>query len=107
MNLGDFGNMKDLFNQVKDAQKHVQEMQKQLREMRVEAQTGAGIVTAIVDGEGKLIDMKLDISLLENNELKALPNLIVKAVQEAQKKAKQESTAKARTLGMNLPGLGL
>lgn len=107
MNLGDFGNIKDLFNQVKDAQKHVLEIQKQLREMRIEAQTGAGTVTAIVDGEAKLIDIKLDMTMLEGNELKALPNLIVKAVQEAQKKAKQESTAKARSLGINLPGLGL
>lgn len=106
MNLGDFGNMKDLFNQVKDAQKHVQEMQKELRQMRVEAQTGAGIVTAIVDGEAQLVDLKLDMSLLEKDELKALPSLIVKAVQEAQKKAKHESAAKARSLGINLPGLG-
>ncbi|MDH4263023.1 MAG: YbaB/EbfC family nucleoid-associated protein [Spirochaetia bacterium] len=107
MNFGDFGNIKDLLSQVKDAQKHVTQIQKELREMRVEVQTGAGIVTAIVDGEATLIDIKLDTSLLENNELKNLPNLIVKAVQEAQKKAKKESVSKARSLGINLPGLGL
>jgi|GEM_PF-1021690 len=107
MNLGDFGNMKELFNQVRDAQKHVKAMQKELQQMRVEAQTGAGTVTAIVDGEAQLVDIKLDMSMLEGNELKALPSLIVKAVQEAQKKAKRESIEKAKALGINLPGLGL
>jgi len=107
MNLGDFGNIKDLFNQVKDAQKHVQQFQEELRQMRIEAQTGAGMVTAVVDGDSRLIDLKLDTSTLEKNELHVLPGLIIKAVQEAQKKAKEESLSKAKVAGMNLSGLGL
>ena len=109
MNFGDFGNLKEIFSQVRDAQKHVKELQKELKNMRVEAQTGAGVVTAIVDGETMLVDLKIDNSILEPEELKALPKLIVKAVQEAQKKAKTEAMAKAKLLtgGLNLPGLGL
>ncbi|MDH4200797.1 MAG: YbaB/EbfC family nucleoid-associated protein [Spirochaetia bacterium] len=108
MNLGDLGNMKDLFGKMRDAQKHMKEIQSELQDMRVEAQTGAGIVTAIVDGEGKLIDIKIDTSLLEANEMAALPKLIVKAVQEAQKKSKSEAAEKAKafTSGLNFPGFG-
>jgi hypothetical protein len=109
MNFGDFGNLKEIFSQVRDAQKHVKELQKELKNMRVEVQTGAGVVTAIVDGESLLVDLKIDTTILDPDELKALPQLIVKAVQEAQKKAKAEATAKAKLLtgGMNLPGMGL
>ena len=109
MNFGDLGNIKEIFSQMKDAQKHVKAMQSQLKEMRVEAQTGAGMVKAIVDGELRLVDLKIDSSLLENNEIKVLPQLIVKAVQEAQKKAKDESMKVAKNLagGLNIPGLGL
>jgi len=107
MSLGDFGNMKDIFNQLKDAQKHVKNMQKELHEMRIEAETGAGIVKATVNGEATLVDIKIDFSLLEGEEVKALPSLIIKAVQEAQKKSRQEAANKARALGINLPGTGL
>jgi len=109
MNLGDFGNLKEMFSQVREAQKHVKALQKELKNMRVEAQTGAGIVTAIVDGESILVDLKIDTDLLEEKEMKALPQLIIKAVQEAQKKAKSEAASKAKALtgGINLPGMGL
>lgn len=109
MNFSDLGNMKDLFGKMRDAQKHMKELQNTLKDMRVEAQTGAGVVTAIVDGEMKLVDLKLDTSILDPGEMNALPKLIVKAVQEAQTKAKEEATQKAKELagGFNIPGFGL
>lgn len=105
----DFSSMKDMFNQVRDAQKQMKEMQKELSAMRVSTETGGGTVKAVVDGEGKLIDLDLDLSLIENGEKSALSKLIIKAVQEAQSRAKKEAMEKAKGLtgGLNIPGLGL
>jgi len=103
-----FGDMKDMFSQVREAQKKMKEMQKELSNKRIEGQTGAGIVTAIVDGEGNLVDLKIDNSILEKGDIDKLPRLIIKAVQEAQKKAKNEASdiAKSMAGNLNIPGLG-
>jgi len=103
----DFSGMKDMMGQLRDAQKQMKSMQNELSKMRVEAETGGGMVKATVDGEFNLIDLAIDDSLLEPDELKKLPKLIIKAVQQAQKNAKSEVKEKAKSLtgGLNLPGL--
>lgn len=104
----DFSNMKDMFGQMRQAQKTVKEMQKRLASMRIEAETGGGTVKAIVDGEAMLVDLEIDTSILDPEEIHVLPKLIKKAVIEAQKKAKREvqSQVKDMTLGgFNIPGM--
>jgi hypothetical protein len=105
----DLSGMKDMFQQVRTAQKQMKEMQKELGKMRIEAETGAGVVKAIVDGEANLLELKIDDSILNPSELKNLPKLVLKAVQEAQKKAKKEAMDKAKGMagGLKIPGLGL
>ncbi len=105
----DFSGMKDMFNQVRDAQKRMKEIQKELSNMRIETETGGGTVKAMVDGEGNLVNLELDLSIFDRGETSMLPKLIIKAVQEAQKKAKKEAMGKAKGLtgGLNIPGLGL
>lgn len=104
----DLSNMKDMLSQMRNAQKQMKEMQKQLGKMRIEAETGGGTVKAIVDGEANLVDLEIDTSVLEPSELNALPKLVTKAVQEAQKKAKQAAMEQAKSMtGLNIPGMGI
>lgn len=102
-----FNDMKDMMGQMRQAQKQLKQMQKQLNNMRVEAEVGGGTVKAIVDGEATLVDIEIDSSLLDAEEIKVLPKLIKKAVQEAQKKAKKEAAANMKNLagGLNIPGM--
>jgi len=104
-----FGDMKDMFGKMREAQKHLKVFQKELASMRVEAETGGGTVKAVVDGEAMLVDLIIDTSMLDADEIKILPGLIKKAVIEAQKKSKEEVANKAKSLtgGINIPGLGL
>lgn len=85
-----FKDMKDMFGQLRDAQKQMKTIQKQLSTIKVAAETGGGMVKATVDGEANLIDLEIDSSLLNHDEIKVLPKLIKKAVQEAQSKAKKQ-----------------
>jgi len=87
MGLGD---IKDMMGQMRAAQKQMKEVQKKLADMRVTAQTGGGMVKVIVDGEANLIDLEIDASLLAADEIKVLPKLIKKAIQEAQKDARKQ-----------------
>ena len=105
----DMSNMKDMFQQVRTAQKQMKEMKKELAKMRVEGETGGGMVKATVDGEFTLVDLQIDQTLLEPDDIKALPRLIMKAIQTAQKNAKNQVMEKAKDMtgGMNIPGLDL
>jgi nucleoid-associated protein EbfC len=87
MGLGD---IKDMMGQMRAAQQQMKEVQKKLGSMRISAETGGGLVKAIVDGEANLIDLEIDTSLLEADEIKVLPKLIKKAIQEAQKDARKQ-----------------
>ncbi|MDH5717227.1 MAG: YbaB/EbfC family nucleoid-associated protein [Spirochaetia bacterium] len=106
MGLGD---MTEMFSKMREAQKHLKSFQKELSNIRVEAETGGGTVKAVVDGEAMLVDLQIDTSLLEPDEIKVLPKLIKQAVSEAQKKARAEIAEKAKSMtgGINIPGLGL
>ena len=102
-----FGDMKSLYNQAREAQKTMKELQKKLQTMRIESEVGAGSVIAVVNGEAELIDLKIDSSILKNDEISILPKLILKAVQDAQKKAKNEAadSMKGMAGGMgSMPG---
>lgn len=102
-----FGDMKNMMGQLMQAQKQMKKMQKELEKLRFEAQTGGGMVTAVVNGEFTLVDLKIDSSKLQADELKVLPKLILNTVQEAQKRAKAEVAKKAKDLsGLNIPGFG-
>lgn len=87
MGLGD---MKEMMSQMRAAQQQMKQVQKKLGSMRVSAESGGGTVKATVDGEANLIDLEIDPTLLEADEIKVLPKLIRKAIQEAQKDARRQ-----------------
>lgn len=85
-----FGDFKDMLGQMNAARQQMKEVQKRLGSMRVSAETGGGLVKATVDGEANLIDLEIDQSLLDADEIKVLPKLIKKAIQEAQADARKQ-----------------
>lgn len=82
--------MKEMMSQMRAAQQQMKQVQKKLGSMRVSAESGGGTVKATVDGEANLIDLEIDPTLLEADEIKVLPKLIRKAIQEAQKDARRQ-----------------
>ncbi|MBV6494111.1 MAG: Nucleoid-associated protein YbaB [Turneriella sp.] len=85
-----FADFKDMLGQMSQARAQMKEVQKKLGSMRVTSETGGGLVKATVDGEANLVDLEIDTSLLDADEIKVLPKLIKKAIQEAQKDARKQ-----------------
>jgi DNA-binding YbaB/EbfC family protein len=95
----------DLVKQAQKMQKQMAEAQEKLGGERFTSSAGGGMVTAIVDGRGKLIEIKLDPSALKESDLSLLEDLLMTAVGEAQRTAEthmQEALGKL-TGGINLP----
>lgn len=83
--------IKDMMGQMRAAQQQMKQVQKKLGDMRVSASTGGGLVKATVDGEANLISLDIDTAVLDADEIKILPKLVLKAVQGAQKDARKQA----------------
>ena len=104
--LGGLGNLGALFKQARSFQENMQKMQETLAQQRYEADAGAGMVTATVDGKGELIRIKIDPKAVSDVEL--LEDMVPAAVTSATRKAQEGMKAEmARlTAGLDLGSLG-
>ena len=94
-----------LMQQAQQMQTKLQQMQDDLQHRVVNGSAGGGMVTVEADGRGQMKRIKIDPSLVGQTDVELLEDLIVVAVNDAQKKATelaQEEMGKL-TGGMNLP----
>jgi DNA-binding YbaB/EbfC family protein len=100
--------MADFFKILQQAQQmqgKLQQMQEDLQHRTVHGSAGGGLVTVEADGRGQIKKVKIDPSLGGQTDVEMLEDLIVVAVNDAQKKATelaQEEMGKV-TGGLNLP----
>jgi DNA-binding YbaB/EbfC family protein len=101
---------KGLGNLMKQAQMVQQKMgrvQEEMEGRQVEATSGGGMVTAVVNGRQKLLDLKIDPQVVDASDVEMLQDLVVAAINEAINKSQkmmQEEMAKL-TGGFNIPGM--
>jgi len=94
-------------NMVKQAQKMQEDllkMQAEMEEKKYSAQSGGGVVTAVVNGKHELIELAIEPDAVDPGDVEMLQDLIVAAVNEAMRKASNhmsESMSKL-TGGLNL-----
>jgi DNA-binding YbaB/EbfC family protein len=98
----------NLFAQVQKMQADMQAAQEALAAERVEASVGGGVVKATVSGDGTLLTISIDPSVVDPADVDTLEDLVVAAVHEATRLAKEKQQ---ETLGgvmpANLGGLDL
>jgi len=94
-------------NMMKQAQKmqaDLLKMQTDMEEMTYSAQSGGGVVTAVVSGKRELTELVIEPDAVDPEDVEMLQDLIVAAVNEALRKAEtsmNESMSKL-TGGLNL-----
>ena len=75
-------NMGKMMKQAQQMQKKMGEVQQKLSELEITGIASDGLVKVIMDGKQKVIDIKIDSSLL-NEEIDMLEDLILTAVNQA------------------------
>ena len=93
----------NIFEQVQKMQADMQAAQAALAEEVIEASVGGGLVKASVTGEGDLRSVSIDPSVVDPNDVETLEDLVVAAVHEATRLAKELQQEK---LGAATSGLG-
>jgi len=95
-------------NMIKQAQKmqdDLMKMQAEMEERTYSAQSGGGVVTAIVTGKRELSELEIDPDAVDPEDVEMLQDLIVAAVNEAMRKAETSMSDSMSKLtgGLNLP----
>lgn len=103
--LGGLGNLAAMIKGARSLQERMSAMQADLAAKRFSADAGAGAVSATVDGQGNLVDIKIEPAAAADVEL--LEDLVKAAVGAAAQKAREQVKADLAQLtgGLNIPGL--
>ena len=92
---------------MKQAQQMQERLQKQMAEMRIEATAGGGMVTVVVNGGKQLQSIKIDPEVVSPTDVEMLQDLILAAVNDAQRKADEEMSKSMGGMmgGLKIPGM--
>jgi hypothetical protein len=101
------GDMSKMLKQAQKLQADMQKAQEQLAAERVEATAGGGVVRAVANGHGDLVELAIDPAVVDPSDVGMLSDLILAAVNEAQRgaRAMAEGRMRALTGGLQIPGL--
>ncbi len=97
----------DMFSQIKKMAAERQAAHDALASTLVEATAGGGVVKATVTGDGHLRAIRIDPSVVDPTDIETLEDLVVAAVNEAMREAKEMEDQKlgAATGGLDLDGM--
>lgn len=100
--------MADFFKILQQAQQmqgKLQQMQEELQHRVVNGSAGGGMVSVEADGRGQIKRIKIDPSLAGQSDVEMLEEMIVVAVNDAQKKATELAQEEMNKLtgGLDLP----
>ncbi|MBQ9359299.1 MAG: YbaB/EbfC family nucleoid-associated protein [Abditibacteriota bacterium] len=109
-NFGGFGAGMNMQNMMKQAQKMLAEQEKIQEELNAkiyEASSGGGMVTAKVNGSGSITELVIKPECVDPEDVEMLQDMIISAVNEAVKQAKEAEEAQLSQItgGLNIPGL--
>ena len=100
-------NMNDILRQAQVMQNKIARMQQEMAERTYEAASGGGMVKAEVSGKQELRKLVIDPKALEGGDVEMLQDLILAAVNEASRIAREsmEREMSAISGGIKLPGM--
>src|SRR3974377_2476865 len=102
--LKNLGNLPGLLAKAREMQEKMKQMQEDLARKQVSADSGGGMVTAVVNGRMEVVKVRIDKTKIDVNDTEMLEDLVVAAINAAQVKAsammKDEMAKVAGDLGL-------
>ena len=100
------GNMNNLMKQAQKMQKKMEEAQAEVESRTLEVTSGGGVVKVTINGKKELLDLVIDPSVVDPDDVEMLQDLLLSAVNEALRQAgemMEKEMGKIMPAGM--PGL--
>ena len=105
--LGSIPGLGDMMRQIQKMAEDTQVLEEQLGNERVEASSGGGMVKAVANGKGEVLEIKIDPQVVDPQDVEMLEDLVVSAVREVLEKGDEMKAARMQEItgGLNVPGL--
>lgn len=107
--------MGDILKQVQKLQEDINQAQESLASLRAEGSAGGGMVTVIANGKQELLQVRIDKTAVDPDDLELLEDLVVVAVNQALAAARELASTQMSKVaggvlgnlsgGMKIPGL--
>jgi len=100
-------NMGNLMKQAQQFQEKLGNIQEELGGKVVTGTSGGGMVTVSVNGRGELIGLAIEKDIVDAEDVQMLQDLVVAAVNDGLRKAKELGKTEMGKLtgGLNIPGM--
>jgi nucleoid-associated protein EbfC len=100
-------NNRAFMRQARELQAKMLKAQEDLEKATVEATAGGGAVTIVMNGQQKLLSVKISPEAVDPKDVGLLEDLILTAINDAQQKSQElaQKSLGALTGGLNIPGL--
>ena len=100
-------NMGNLMKQAQQFQTKMNKLQEELGEQAVEASSGGGMVSVVVNGRQELLSISIDKEVINPEDPDMLQDLIMAAVNDGinRSKAMVNDGMSELTKGINIPGI--
>ncbi len=100
-------NNRAFMRQARDLQAKMMKAQEELNNATVEATAGGGAVTIVMNGQQKIISIKISPEAIDPSDISLLEDLILTAMNDAIQKSQElaQKSFGALTGGLNIPGL--
>lgn len=97
----------DMIKQAQQLKSQLDKAQKGLEKTIIEADSGKGAVTVTVNGQQKILSIKISPTVIDPTKPEHLEQLILKALNEANNKSQKiaNKQLKGLTGGLKIPGL--
>jgi hypothetical protein len=101
------GGMGNLLKQAQEMQSRMAKIQEELAQKTVEGSAGGGMVQVTVNGQLALTAIKIDATVINVEEKEMLEDLVLAAVNDGMRKARELASAEMSKLtgGLKIPGL--
>jgi DNA-binding YbaB/EbfC family protein len=96
---------KNMMRQMQKMQSQIMKMQENLDKVTVDTTAGGGVVSVTINGNQEIVDLRIDPEAVDPEDVEMLQDLIIAAVNEGLRKAKEtvEQELSKITAGLNLP----
>lgn len=95
------GNFQNIIKQAKNVQEKLEETHAELEKLVFQGQASGDMVVAKVNGKQELLALKIDPEILQE-DVEMLEDLVIAAVNQAMKKASEESQKRFSGLSGNM-----
>ena len=103
------GGMGNLLKQAQEMQSRMAKIQEELAQKTVDGSAGGGMVQVTVNGQLALTAIKIDPSVINSEENEMLEDLIMAAINDGMRKARDMASTEMSKItgGLKIPGLSI